>query len=131
MGYRHSNTSILKMKGPRKPSLVHTMTPAEAAWVGAMLEGEGSVLRSPKDNSIQVTIYNTEVETMATLLRFIGDGKVYMQALTPRHKKGPVWFYSLAKQAAVVDLLQQVECWLTGKKDKAQRALRALGEEMS
>lgn len=59
------------------PSRVRQMTLAEAAWVGAIIEGEGTILTHEGTRQItSITVWNNDVELISTLLRFTGTGAV-------------------------------------------------------
>ncbi len=111
-----------------RASLVRQMTSVEAAWVGAMLEGEGSIALPYGSNRIGiVTIYNTEVETIATCLRLVGDGGVQFRRPRPSPKydsKKPQWMWVLSGQLPIRDFLRQVVPYLTGKRDRAEGVLQ-------
>ena len=114
------------MKGPApRPSRVRKMTVVEAAWVGAMLEGEGCIRTYRRTTNRgthwhpEVTIGSTEVETIATILRLVGDGGVYFRPrVTPTRR--PMWVWTLGAQAALHDLLSQVMEFLTSKREDAE-----------
>ena len=113
---------------PIKPSQVRTLSPVEAAWVGAMVEGEGCIrilttsARGHKQGRMDVT--NTEVETNATILRLVGDGGVHHDMGAGRNKR--VWRWGLASKLSVISLLKQIIPYLTGKREKAQEMVRVL-----
>lgn len=103
-----------------KPSEVRQMSGEESAWVGALVEGEGSI------SSGQVAVVSTDVETISTLLRFVGGGGVYPHQYNEDGKhlgKKIVWVWRLFRQASVRDLLRQISPWLTSKQDKALEAV--------
>lgn len=102
-------------RGRTKPSQVRQMTPCEVAWVGALVEGEGSI----EVNRPFVSVASTEVETLSTLIRFVGAGALVMQKGVNR----PCWVWRLYRRASVRDLLRQIFPWLTGKREKAQKVL--------
>ena len=118
----------------RAPSIVKSLTQAAAAWVGAMIEGEGSVFvgidnRGYED--IDLHVYNSDVETIATMLRLVGDGNVYyrgsrLSSKWPGSGTKPQWAWSLQKKPSVRALLPQIIPFLTGKQDRARLALACL-----
>ena len=115
-----------------QPSTVREMKPVQAAWVGAMVEGEGS-LGIKQENRTQgiyrrpyLSAVNTSVETIATLLRFIGDGTVHLASNGVNY---PVWAYQLVKKRSLVQLLPQILLYLTEKQDKAMDILDFLDGE--
>ena len=102
------------------PSEVRAMLPVEAAWVGALVEGEGSL------STKQIVVVSTEVETLSTILRFVGGGGVYLHQNGTGHLGNKtVWAWHLFRQASVRSLLQQISPWLTGKQERAQKMLEA------
>lgn len=110
------------------------MSLEEAAWIGAMLEGEGTVsLRFDERGyeDVDLVIYNSEVETIATCLRVIGDGCVYyrgkrLSSKWPGSGSKEQWAWSLQRKPAVRDLLRQIIPYLTGKQDRAKIAFMVL-----
>ncbi len=98
------------------------MTATEAAWVGAMIEGEGGVYCYKKHGAQpSVQVCNTEVETIATILRLVGDGNVSVQKKVRPYKD--LWQWSLSAVNSVADLLPQVTPYLTGKRERAEYVL--------
>lgn len=90
------------------------MSVAETAWVGAMVEGEGSI------SAGQVAVISTDVETLATLLRFVGGGRVYLHSNSNNHLgKKVTWVWRLYRQKSVRELLHQISPWLTSKQERA------------
>lgn len=103
------------------PSEVRELSPVESAWVGAMVEGEGSL------TSGQIAVVSTEVETLSTLLRFVGGGGVYLHNNGSGHLgKKTVWVWRLFRRASVHSLLTQIAPWLTSKQEKARKMLEAV-----
>lgn len=113
------------------PSTVRQMIPAAAAWIGAMIEGEGNFSEYPPGKQGRtfpgagVTIHNTSVETIATCLRLVGDGRVSVvfPKETPRR---PLWRWYTAKHLSMYALLPQIIPFLTSKQERAQRILKEL-----
>ena len=64
------------MAAHRKPRKVRTLSDVEAAWVGAMIDGEGSIYRCVGRSPYRMDFANTEVELVATMLRLVGSGCV-------------------------------------------------------
>ncbi len=119
-------------RGPRRLRLsrVREMTSVEAAWVGAMLEGEGSIAPPYRGQCSGImTIYSTEVETIATCLRLVGDGGVQFRLPRPtpeRKSHKPQWMWVLTGVLPVQDFLRQVVPYLTSKRDRAERVIDEL-----
>jgi hypothetical protein len=57
-------------------SRVRKMTEPEAAWVGAMIEAEGSVVFAPQ---VRVAVVNSDPEIISALLRATGSGTVQIR----------------------------------------------------
>ena len=119
-----------------KASRVRHMLPVEAAWVGALLEGEGSLrlsLNRKYGNSYpQLVVGVTDIETIATLFRLIGDGTIYYRAAGhqlrfPNAK--PIWVWQLSNSPSVLALLPQVYPYLTSKRTNAELILKHYGKE--
>ena len=127
-GYQH----------PFKKSTVRQLSEVEAAWLGAMVEGEGSIpLRRTPQGIIRpsaVTIYSSEVETIATCLRLIGDGLITYRPprpdyISPRGRqafaKKDNWAWEVRNISSILALLPQILPFLTGKKESAELAIFA------
>lgn len=111
-----------------RTSEARAMTPVEAAWVGAMIEGEGHV--SPKLHgklSVNFSVSNTSVEIISTLLRFTGVGRVYFQSLKPGVWK-PVWLWRLTRMVDVEAVGKQVRPFLGDKRTVLDCLLAAIGD---
>lgn len=99
--------------------------------MGAMLEGEGCfLLRYPDDKHPTalrggLRCASTDIETIATLLRLVGDGNVGFHRPAPAHYKD-VWWWDLAKQRSLLALLPQIMPFLTSKYLVAQEMYEKL-----
>lgn len=96
-----------------------------------MIEGEGSItIRSQygRYDGVQVSVANTVVETVATCLRLVGDGSIQPQPRTGASFGSDrlLWHWVLAAHDGVVDLIEQIVPYLTGKRGRAEEALIAL-----
>lgn len=115
---------------------VRDMSEAEAAWVGAMIEGEGNLVHlDPRKNGrlshgVEVVVHNTEVETIATCLRLVGDGTINV-VLPQTHRMAtmPLWRWRTAKHESMKKILPQIIPFLTGKQERAQQLLGLLDRE--
>lgn len=110
-----------------RPTFVQNLSSEAAAWVGAMLEGEGSICwdkpNSPNNTyRLRVIVANTEVETIATCLRLVGAGRVTTQVPKRKNTKR-IWMWVLARRSDLIEFLPQVIPYLTGKQEKAIKAL--------
>ena len=98
-----------------------------AAWLGAMIEGEGSIgwvhLRSGKRRT-QLSVTNTSLETIATVLRLAGFGHITYRAHRPGSLgKKPIWRWASAVAARNVELLSEIVPFLTSKQEPALRMM--------
>ena len=84
-----------------------------------MIEGEGTV--GNYGHGVSVRIVNTEIETIATILRFVGDGRVYCRLRQEGWRTA--WAWSLASTLSLRRFLPQIIPWLTSKQDKAKELL--------
>ena len=118
--------------GGLKASTVRTLTQVEAAWIGAMIEGEGSIgwVRPKKNDAKRLNPYlslvNTSVEVIATMLRLTGDGNIGLDSCHGRKGHKPVWSYQLNKQKALRVLLPQLIPFLADKTERAEEMLNWL-----
>lgn len=113
------------------PGTVRELSDIERAWLGALIEGEGHVSYCPRGARREVRatieITNTEVETIATCVRFAGAGGVYL--CRPRDGHQPLWHWRLGKKGEILMVLRQVWPYLTGKQDRALSIINVLEEE--
>lgn len=115
------------MSLPLAPSYVRDLTEVEAAWIGAMIEGEGGLYLTVRRPHGALCVVNTEVETVATVLRLIGAGCIHMMPPTPNGRQRTLaWKWGTDRQRVIHDILRQVVPFLTGKKELAQRAMSAI-----
>ena len=89
-------------------SRVRTMSGIEAAWVGAILDGEGCLVKDLREdrNYMRWTVGNTEPELISTLLRATGVGTV----LSPKQKKShhrPFFVWNVSRRNEVLDIARQ------------------------
>jgi hypothetical protein len=106
-----------------KPQSARVLTPAEAAWFGAMIEGEGSITQQPRYVKLRVT--NTDPEVAATLLRVSQAGTVWSKR-SQRDSglvRKPCFDWEVNAYADLRALLHQVIPFLTSKQERARRAL--------
>ena len=108
------------MKRRGLPSTVRYMPDAQAAWVGAMVEGEGTIEIGKR--AVRVSVINTDVEIISALLRFVGDGYVRLQSLGVNR---PVWVWSLGRFESLCALSPQIAPYMSHKGDRLLAALAA------
>lgn len=98
-----------------------------------MIEGEGTVswrFRNPNVMEPLVSVGNTEVETIATVLRLVGAGCVGILSQSSLGTK-TMWQWTLHKRADVVKLLAQIIPYLTGKQGQSKALLWTLTRPIS
>ena len=93
-----------------------------------MIEAEGCVHVAPPQpdrtlsKSPRIFVVNTDVEIIATLLRLVGDGIVYLhkskQARADGYARKPLWIWALATRSGFRDLAPQIAPYMTAKGDK-------------
>lgn len=80
------------------------MTAVEAAWVGAMVEAEGSVVLNPRYQ--RVDVINTDPEILSAMLRATGAGTVIFKPNSnPRYRPGFYW--TLCRRLEIRELVRQ------------------------
>ena len=107
-------------------SQVNNLSTPAAAWVGAMIEGEGSLGWWPKKYHYTIAVDNTEVETIATLVRLVGGGRVHLIVVVDRK---PLWRWTLNCRQEIAALIPQIIPYLTGKRQKAIDLLKLIKEQ--
>lgn len=98
-----------------------------------MVEGEGYIgliRRRGGQPCVRINVTNTEVETIATCLRLVGAGFVGYRPGYPDKRNGHVcrdrWDWHLAANNDILELLKRLIPYLTGKKERARRAVQYL-----
>ena len=127
-----------KMVRRTRPRRGRDLAEVEAAWLGAMVEGEGSVLgrkRNTRSTPIQplVQVCNSSVEVIATCLRLVGTGCVYLRPRCRGDKDHwkPVWFWIVTARQDVLYLLDRIAPYLASKQDRAMAILDEFGEQLN
>lgn len=95
------------------------MSDAERAWVGAIIDGEGTVTT---ESRVAVSFANISVELVATMLRIVGAGSICGQSKMRKPQHHRVWTWQLQRTYEAINLLAQV----SGCSIKAQGALGIL-----
>ena len=90
------------------PSSLRTLLPTEAAWLGAMLDGEGHISFVVKHKTPHVVISNTEVELVATALRITQAGSISTREQNGLGTKR-MWEWTLHRSSEVPALLAQLQ----------------------
>lgn len=101
------------------------MTEPERAWVGALLEGEGSVY--PNGGGTTICVANTDLELISALLRLTGVGCVSLQTRAGQRRgsgtaRHDLWLWTLHRHNDVY----AVACQCTEYSQKAQRAMKLI-----
>ncbi len=84
------------------PAQVRQLRDVEAAWLGAIIDGEGHI--TGPYNHLYVT--NTNVEIISTTLRILGVGRVSMGTQVPGMKT--VWRFALTRMNDLAVLFPQL-----------------------
>ena len=115
---------------PFRPSDVRVMSDVEAAWMGAIFEGEGSGIVGDYPSGvghyptrkITAVVANTDPEVLSACLRFTGSGRVYGKPAVPGHR--PAFAWTIQKRNSALDFLHQIAPYSW----KAQRTLDRAAE---
>ncbi len=94
-------------KWNRRPSRMKEITEVEAAWIGSMIEGEGSALMRHTEwyDHPMVVVVNTDPEIHSVFLRILGMGSIfYKKPEKISHK--PCFVWNCTRYNEVVDLLK-------------------------
>lgn len=90
------------------PALTRNLTDVEAAWLGAMLDAEGTIYRNGA--TWAMVFLNSEVEYISAFLRLTGQGKVYYRAPRPPGKL-VLWEWRTGRSIEVAILCQRLAPW--------------------
>ena len=87
---------------------VRVLSDVEAAWVGAMIDGEGGVRPMRHSNGLDypsIEFTNCDVELIATMLRVVGAGTI-----KPKQDAGHTqcWVWALRRAKPVASILPQI-----------------------
>ena len=122
-----------RRRAQEAPSEVCLLTDVEAAWLGGVIEADGSVsvrIDARGYEDVDIHFYNSEVETVATVLRLVGAGSVYYRGERVSSKwpagRKPQWAWNLQRKASVRELLKQIIPYLTGKQGRARLGVAVL-----
>lgn len=95
------------------PSSVREMLAVERAWVGAMIDGEGSfVIYVPSSRRYptpcaRLSLGNQRLEIISGLLRATGVGSIgYVKPKSPTH--GDFWDWVVSRQNDMLDIARQI-----------------------
>ena len=123
-------THVVPRGAELRPSAVRIMTAEQAAWMGALIEGEGSIVLSTEKRASTpyqrptLSVVNTSAEIISACLRFTGVGTVVGRQAYPHYKWA--WFWKVSATHDLLTLLPQVIPALGDKKLKAFAAIEIL-----
>jgi len=83
-----------------------------------MIEGEGTISHYPQHdhNAALISVTSTSIETIATLLRLVGAGRIiFQEARLPNRKDA--WRWTITRSNDLVALGQQIRPYLTDKSE--------------
>ena len=104
-------------KGYRMPSRLRNVSEVEAAYLGALLDGEGCITNTSGGHR-QLRVGNTDLELISACLRATGIGNVSLQK--PRElQKLNLWRWEVGRAQEVEDLCHRLALYSF----KAQREL--------
>ena len=96
------------------PSRVREMAIDERAWIGAMIEAEGSVAIQPKHSAhrVKLNVVNTDLEIISAMFRSTGAGSVQLKSINPIGGAGfigsrPCWVWWCSRWNEIKDLVRQ------------------------
>lgn len=120
--YCRECSSSIRRRGPSAVNNVRLMLPIEQAWIGAMIEAEGSVaFPSTKRNGFKINLTNADPEVLSAFLRVTGAGSLYRVPLGNLGKKpcyrwqiqGLLEVKTIVKQCAPYSMkLQRIKAYL-------------------
>jgi hypothetical protein len=110
---------------------IRKFTPTEAAWLAAVIDGEGSIGLYDYGKSgrmVQIQMGNTSELFVAEMKRIIGGGSSILRVkFAPSHKgRKPMYHYTLKGSSRCYWVLKQVVKYLIIKKQKALSIMKEL-----
>lgn len=91
-----------------RPCQVREMSIDERAWVGAMIEAEGSVGKPyGQYRQWRITVVNTDPEILSALLRATGVGIVGLKTRAKQWQRKPCFGWSVQAQLDVAGIVNQ------------------------
>ena len=101
-----------KLIMPLKPSRVREMSEGECGYVGALIDGEGTVYDHFYGGAARVyphiSLANTDPEIISALLRMTGTGSVSRGSSTGKLGTKPHFIWQVMRSLEFVDLAQQL-----------------------
>jgi len=111
-----------------RPASALQMEDVEAAWVGAFIEGEGCVRRGGGNRRMpQMVVGSTSVESISTLLRLTGTGRVHYNPQAGKNK--PFWKWVVSRRNDFLKIAYQISPYLTDKREELAESVRVLKED--
>lgn len=115
-----------------KPPTIRDMQEADIAWLGGLLEGEGSFLTwkekregtRTRPNVVRIQMGSTDRDVLERAAAVTGLGRV--RAVAPQHNKlggKPFWVWSVQAKADVRKLTQRLLPWLGERRTVQARAI--------
>ena len=96
------------------PSRVREMAIDERAWVGAMIEAEGSAVVQPKHSAhrAKLNVVNTDPEILSAMLRATGAGSILPKPANSASGPGfvgrrPCWVWWCSRWNEIMDIVRQ------------------------
>lgn len=115
-----------KPSGREYVSKAAVMSPTEAAWLGGLLDGEGSIMWANRKvratSCLRVTVTNTCPALLERVYATVCTGSIVAKpSYSDRHR--PSWHWQVHGETAR-SVLQQILPWLTAKHEQAEMAIR-------
>ena len=98
------------MSSPKLPNMAKELSSVEAAWLGAMVDGEGSLfLRYRPAPTLRMEVCNTEPEFLSACLRITNTRGVQLKTdNSSRYGRKPVFGWYVNAWNTVLDLTKQI-----------------------
>jgi len=122
-----NGSRVYNSYGPRGVSTVRQLTEVEAAWLGALIEGEGHIAAHTDHRGYcqpRVVVEMVPVEPIATVLRLVGDGNISMAKQREPYQDS--WRWELKKMRSLQEFLPQIMPYLASKREVAEEVLKVV-----
>lgn len=102
------------------------LSKVQAAWVGGLFEGEGTIGPPTPGTTISVAVNMTDEDVIRDLHRIVGIGNVYAfkHASNDGITRKPIWQWRSAKRDEVISFLEQILPYLHSR--RRQRAIERI-----
>ena len=123
------------MPAPSQSNDLRLMSDVEAAWIGALVDGEGSVCyivhpgQGRSTRRFDVGVVNTEVELLSACLRLTQCGSVYHKPASPKGpfaETRPCFAWKISRWSPALALLRRIRPYSL----KAQAGLNRLASDV-